>query len=186
MTTPTPSNPALLDRAVIPLQDHLITNLPWLKKAYGVAQRLTRVRDDRKRIFYPAVYAGSAEYLNVMPDEQFEAHSWIDAPDPMEIKTWSPAQNEIYARIGIVFWFDLQKALDDPAEHRNVDRVVADILKVLRKFRNPNGRLRVEKISKRAENIYRGYTFDEANNQATMHPFAAIRFDGLFEFLEPC
>jgi hypothetical protein len=48
------------------------------------------------------------------------------------------------------------------------------------------GRIILNRIYERAENIYRGYTLSEIDNQFLMHPFAGFRFDGILEFDELC
>ena len=67
--------------------------------------------------------------------------------------------------------------------------VKAQILRVLNGragWHLTGGRIVLNKIYERAENIYRGYTLSEIDNQFLMHPFSGFRFDGLLEFDELC
>jgi hypothetical protein len=44
----------------------------------------------------------------------------------------------------------------------------------------------VSRIYERAENVFRGYTMDEVDNQFLMSPFAGWRFDGLLTIKNDC
>ena len=37
-----------------------------------------------------------------------------------------------------------------------------------------------------AENVYRGFTLDEIDNQFLMHPFGGFRFEGVLSVNQPC
>ena len=85
-------------------------------------------------------------------------------------------------------WFDLRKIYDTDT-NRNTEALKADILRVLAGrtgWRLDEGRVTIARIYERAENIYRGYTLSEIDNQFLMHPYGGMRFEGVLEFAEVC
>ena len=62
---------------------------------------------------------------------------------------------------------------------RDTESVKAEILHVLNGgFRLRSGSIDVTKIYELAENIYRGFTLDEVDNQFLMHPLCGLPLRG--------
>ena len=182
----------MLDRVLGEIQSGLITNLSWLDVAFGRAQRITR-NVAGKRIVTPNVYCGgwkghgANDYIEVSPDAKIGNFSFFEIEDPQTIDAGAWAR-EVKAPFGLVFWFDLTRVYHQP-DNRNVELLKADILRVLSGrtgWHLTEGRIAVARIYERAENIYKGYTLSEIDNQYLMHPFAGLRFDGIIEFSELC
>jgi hypothetical protein len=49
-----------------------------------------------------------------------------------------------------------------------------------------DGTIVINRIYELAENVYRGFTLDEIDNQFLMHPFAGFRFAGELGIDETC
>ena len=49
-----------------------------------------------------------------------------------------------------------------------------------------NGRIEINRIYELAENIYRGFSLDEVDNQFLMAPYGGFRFEGIMEVTETC
>ena len=182
----------MLDRVIGEIQTGLIENISWLNAAFGRAQRLTKMING-KRVITPNVYCGGwnghgpNDYIETSPDSKIGNFSFFEIEDPQIIDA-SPWARQIKAPFGLIFWFDLRRVYND-ATKRDTESLKAQILRVL----NGNdgwyldqGRIVINKIYERAENIYRGYSLSEIDNQFLMHPFAGFRFDGLLEFDELC
>lgn len=186
-------NPVMLDRVIGSIQQGLIDNLSWLDAAFGRAQRITRVTAGSKRIVVPNVYCGNwrghgpNDYIEVSPDAKIGNFSFFEIEDPQTISA-GPWARTITAPFGLIFWFDLGRVYNEP-DNRNVEYLKAQILRILNGRANwhlPQGHIILNRIYERAENIYRGYTLTEIDNQYLMHPFAGLRFDGILEFDELC
>lgn len=189
---PVIDNPVMLDRIIGEIQNGLVENIPWLDVAFGRAQRLTKMMNG-KRIITPNVYCGGwnghgpNDYLEVSPDSKIGNFAFFEIEDPQTIDA-GPWAREIKAPFGLIVWFDLTRVYDVP-DNRNTEQMKADILRVLNGragWHLSDGRIAINKIYERCENIYRGYTLTEIDNQFLMHPFAGFRFDGLLEFAELC
>ena len=189
---PVLTNPVMLDRIIGEIQEGLIDNISWLDVAFGRAQRLTKMMNG-KRIVTPNVYCGGwngpgpHDYMEVSPDSKIGNFSFFEIEDPQTIDA-GPWARQINAPFGLVVWFDLTRVYNAP-DNRNTEQLKAEILRVLNGrtgWHLSDGRIVINRIYERCENIYRGYTLSEIDNQFLMHPFAGFRFDGILEFAELC
>lgn len=185
-------NAVMLDRVLGEIQSGLMQNITWLDIAFGRAQRLTKVVSGKKLIT-PNVYCGGWEghgpndYIEVSPDSKIGNFSFFEVDDPQTIDA-GPWAREIKTPFGLVVWLDLTRVYNSP-DNRNTERLKADILYLLNGrfgWHLSQGHITVNRIFERAENIYRGYTLSEIDNQYLMHPFAGFRFDGVLQFAELC
>lgn len=189
---PTIKNAIMLDKVMAEVQEGLVANLIWLDVAFGKAQRLMK-EIGGKRIIMPSVYCGGwkghgvNDYIEVSPDSKIGNFSFFEIEDPQTIDQ-GPFAREVKAPFGLVVWFDLQRVYREKA-NRNTEYLKAQILNVLNGrtgWRLSEGRITINRIYEKAENIYRGYTLSEIDNQYLMHPFAGFRFDGVLEYEEYC
>ena len=96
---------------------------------------------------------------------------------------------DIFLRLlRLVVWFDLTRVYGE-ASNRNTELLKSQILRLLSGrdgWHLKSGKILINRIYERAENIYRGYTLSEIDSQYLMHPFGGFRFDGVIEFDELC
>ena len=189
---PVIQNPVMLDKIIGEVQRGLVENLTWLDVAFGRSQRLTKMLNG-KRIITPNVYCGGwnghgeNDYIEVSPDSRIGNFSFVEVDDPQTIDA-GPWAREIKAPFALIVWFDLTRVYNTAA-NRNTEKLKAEILHVLNGragWHLTEGRVVVNRIYERAENIYRGYTLSEVDNQFLMHPYGGFRFDGVLEFEELC
>lgn len=189
---PVISNPVMLDRVIAEIQNGLVAGLPWLDVAFGRAQRITRMLEGKK-IITPNVYCGGwanhgeNDYIEVSPDSNIGNFSFFDINDPHEISA-GPWAQDIKTPFGLVIWFDLRRVYGT-YDNRNTEQLKAAVLRILSGrtgFALSDGKIIVNQIYERAENIYRGYTLSEIDNQYLMHPYGGFRFEGILEYQEPC
>lgn len=181
---PVIQNPELIDRVIADIQKGLASNLGWLDYSFGKAQRLIK-EINGKKVYTPNVYAGGNEYLEVSPDANIGNFSFFQLDDPQYLD-WQPnIRGALKTNFSIIFWFDLRTI--PGAENRNTEKVKAEVLKVLNGgFWLKSGRLSVNRIFEQAENIYKGYSLEEIDNQFLMHPFAGFRLYGELFINESC
>lgn len=189
---PVIDNPVMLDRVIGEIQRGLTDNIPWLDAAFGRSQRLTKMINGKK-VVTPNVYCGGwnghgpNDYIEVSPDSKIGNFAFFEIEDPQTIDA-GPWARTIKAPFGLIVWFDLTRVYNQP-DNRNTELLKAEILRVLNGrsgWALSKGRLTFNRIYERAENIYRGYTLSEIDNQFLMHPFGGFRFDGVLEFDELC
>ena len=189
---PTIPNPVMLDSVIAEIQTGLTEQLSWLDAAFGRAQKLVKMMNG-KRIVTPNVFCGGwnghgpNDYIEVSPDSKIGNFTFFEIEDPQTI-TPGPWAREIKSPFGLIVWVDLTRVYNT-ADNRNTEKLKADILHVLNgrtDWHLSHGRIVINRIYEKVENIYRGYTLSEIDNQFLMHPFWGARFDGLLEYDELC
>lgn len=192
INAPVIPNAVMLDRVIGDIQQGLVDNISWLDAAFGRSQRLTKMMNGKK-IVTPNVYCGGwnghgeNDYIETSPDSKIGNFSFFEIEDPQTIDA-GPWARQIKAPFGLIVWFDLTRVYDT-ATNRNTEKLKAQILHVLNGragWHLSGGRIIINRIYERPENIYRGYTLSEIDNQFLMHPYAGFRFDGILEYDELC
>lgn len=185
---PIVSNPQLADKVFAYIQLGLVNSFPWLDKAFGRAQKLVK-KVGKGKYFYPSVYTGATavsknEYIGVSPDSKIGNFSFFVLEDPQDID-WIKGQSNIYiARFSLIFWFNIEKT---PALQRNTEELKTKILQALNQdIWIKQGSIRIKRVFEQSENIYRGFSLDEIDNQFLMHPYGGFRFEGELKITENC
>lgn len=195
VNAPVLPEPILVDAVIAELQQVLVANLGWLDAAFGRSQKLTRKSSSGRTIVVPNVFCGGwnghgeNDYIEVSPDSKIGNFCFFEVNDPENVD-WN--YNELMAidtPFSLIFWFDTRRVFGE-ASNRDVSHLKNSILTLLNGrsglvLRN-GGHLEINRIYERAENIYRGYTLSEIDNQYLMHPYAGFRFDGIIKIMQPC
>ena len=192
INAPVIKNAVMLDRVIGEIQQGLVDNLSWLDAAFGRSQRLTKMMNG-KRIVTPNVFCGGwnghgdNDYIEVSPDSKIGNFCFFEVEDPQQIDV-GPWAREIKAPFSLIFWLNLTWIFAEPS-NRNTEYIKAQILRVLNGrtgWHLTGGRIVINRIYERVENIYRGYSLSEIDNQFLMHPYFGMRLEGLLEFDELC
>lgn len=185
-------NPVMLDKVLGEVQNGLVNNLTWLDVAFGRAQKLTK-KVNNKTIITPNVYCGGwkghgeNDYIEVSPDSKIGNFSFFIINDPQEI-TPSVWDRHYRTPFSLIFWLDLRKVWQSQTK-RDTEYLKAQIIQVIngrKTWRLSEGRIEINRCYEQAENIYRGFTLSEIDNQFLMHPYYGMRFDGIVEYDELC
>jgi hypothetical protein len=187
--------PILVDAMIAELQTILAANLGWLDAAFGRSQKLTRKTASGRTVVVPNVFCGGwnghgeNDYIEVSPDSKIGNFCFFEVNDP-EVVEWEHAGlMEIETPFSLIFWFDTRRVFGE-ASNRDTSHLKNDILTLLNGrsglILRSGGHIQINRIYERAENIYRGYTLSEIDNQYLMHPFAGFRFDGTIKMHQPC
>ena len=185
-------NPVLLDKVIQDIQKTLSQKLKWLNYAFGRAYKLVEHKSDGSKFIYPAAYVGNSEYASLLPNDNFGNFCWFDIYDPQEIIAAAQSLPQFIFSGAIVFWFNLDTIFPD-ADAMYTEEIKDEIVQVLTGpglIKN-QGRLTINKIFERFENIYKGYALEKIYNNYTykgegiqaidkqffMHPYAGLRFE---------
>ena len=184
----------MIDKAIGDIQTGLTNGLPWLNVAFGRAQRLAKKMPNGKTYYTPNVYCGGwnghgdNDYIEVMPDSFIGNFCFFTVDDPEHLDWAANVEMKQRVPFSIIFWFDCRTLFNNP-RIRNTEYVKVQILDILNGrsgFLLRTGTIRINKIYERADNIYRGFSYDEIENQYLMHPYAGFRFEGELEIETPC
>lgn len=184
---PKVENPKLIDRTIGDIQDGLIANLNWMDRAFGKCERLVK-EINGKKYFTPNIYVKGYDYIPVSPDSKIGNFSFFVVEDPQYLQGEQipTTTGDLLVGVSLVFWLDLRRIYND-VNNRNTEEIKAEILKLLNGgILVRSGSFKVNRIHERAENIYRGFTLDEVDNQFLMHPFCGFRFEGELRIFENC
>lgn len=194
-------NPVLLDKILQDMQSGLMSKLKWLNYAFGRAYRLVEHRPDGNKFVYPAAYNGNGEYISLLPNDNFGNFCWFDIYDPQRITQVVQSLPQYTFSGAIVFWYNLDTIFSS-AETLNTEEVKDEIIRLLTTpgIIKTTGKLEINAIYERFENIYKGYSIEKIYNNYTyqgediqnidkqffMYPFAGIRIEFTLTTRELC
>ena len=183
---PIPKNPELFDRVISDIQKGLADNLPWLDHSFGRAERLVKSINGKK-YYTPDVYAGGNDYILIAPDDKVVGNfSFFVIDDPQDVDWITGRQSDYKAQFSLIVWVDMRRVTNE-ADNRNTEAVKFQIMRALNGgFWLKSGSIKINRIYERAENVFKGFTFNELDNQFLMHPFAGFRFEGVMTVKETC
>lgn len=185
-------NPTLLDKVIQDLQVSLTSKLKWLDKAFGRAYKLVEHMPEGNKFVYPAAYIGNSEYASLLPNDNFGNFCWFDIYDPQEVTAVVQSIPQFTFSGALVFWFNLNTIFAD-SDNMYTEEVKDEIIRVLTTpgIITTTGRLNINKVYERFENIYKGYSIEKIYNnniykgqdiqsidrQFFMHPYSGLRFE---------
>ncbi len=173
---PIKSDPKLFDRVIGYVQEGLADNLLWLNHAFGKAERLVKIIDG-KWIYSPNLYVGKNEYELITPDSGIGNYCFFTVDDPEDVEWVVGDTSTLKAPFSLIVWVDMRTIETD--DERNTESVKQQILSILNgQLWIKHGRIRINRIYEKAENIFKGFTLDEIDNQFLMQPYCGWRFEG--------
>lgn len=182
---PKPENPVMLDRVLGQIQDALVAKLGWLDHAFGKVQKLVTSRD-AKSYYYPAVYVGNGEYLNVLPGQGLGNRTFFIASDPQDMNFHQLRLSTLKCPVSLVLWYDLSTIFEDQKD-RNTEEIKMQMVDCLEKMTMPNGStFTCNSIYEEAENIFRPFSVREIDTQFMMQPYAGMRIDMTVIYQKDC
>ena len=194
-------DPVLLDKILQDMQKSLMNRLKWLNCAFGRAYKLVEHRPDGNKFIYPAMYNGNGEYVSLLPNDNFGNFSWFDIYDPQKITEVVQSLPQYTFSVAIIFWYDLSSIYEDETV-MHTEEVKDEIMRVLTTpgLITTTGKLVINDIYERFENIYKGYSIEKIYNNYTykgegiqdidkqffMYPYAGIRIEFTLTTRELC
>lgn len=176
-------NPVLLDKILQDMQKSLMDRLKWLNYAFGRAYKLVEHRSDGNKFIYPAMYNGNGEYVSLLPNDNFGNFSWFDIYDPQKITQVVQSLPQYTFSGAIIFWYDLSSIYEDETV-MHTEEIKDEIIRVLTTpgLITTTGRLVINEICERFENIYNNYNYkgegiQDIDKQFFMYPYAGIRIE---------
>lgn len=189
---PLKDNPVLLDKVIQDIQNVLEQKLSWLDKAFGKAHKLVEHQENGDKFIYPAAYVGNSEYASLLPNDMYGNFCWFDIYDPQIITSVVQSTPQFTFSGAIVFWYNLNSIFAD-SDAIYSEEVKDEVIRVLTTpgLITSNGRININKIFERFENIYKGYSIEKVYNdhiykgqniqamdkQFFMHPYCGLRVE---------
>ena len=169
------TNPHLFDVAIDEIQTALDNECSWLNTIFGRCERLVKEINGNK--YYTANWhkAGN-DYIWIAPDEGLGNFCFFVLDEPTDLENYF-AGDVTRSTIGfsLIVWCDLRTI----GEGRDTEAVKEELLQILNgRTHLRSGRMTIDKVYERAENVFREFDYDEIDNQFMMHPFAGFRIEG--------
>ena len=193
--------PVLLDKVVQDMQKALMENLSWLNYAFGRAYKLVEHRPDGNKFIYPAAYNGNGEYISLLPNDNYGNFCWFDIYDPQKITQVVQSLPQYTFSGALVFWYDLSSIYEDETV-MHTEEIKDELLRLLTMpgIISTTGKMTINTIYERFENIYSGYSIEKIYNnfnyagegiqdidkQFFMYPYAGIRIEFTLTTRELC
>lgn len=168
-------NPHLFDVAIDEIQTALNNECAWLNNIFGRCERLVKEINGRKE-FTANWYKAKNDYILIAPDEGLGNFCFFVLDEPTDLENYF-AGDVTRSTIGfsLIVWCDLRTI----GEGRDTEAVKEELLQILNgRTHLRSGRMTIDKVYERAENIFREFDYDEIDNQYLMHPFAGFRIQG--------
>ena len=198
---PMKKNPVLLDKIIQDIQTKLKEKLTWLDYAFGRAYKLVQHQDNGGKFIYPAAYIGNSDYISLLPDDNYGNFCWFDIYDSQKVINVVQSTPQFTISGAIIFWFNLDSIFsDNDAMYTEV--IKDEIIRVLSTsgIVKQTGKLAINEIYERFENIYSGYSIEKIYNSYQysgqdiqsldkmffMHPYSGLRFEFTITTRELC
>ena len=198
---PMKKNPVLLDKILQDIQTKLKEKLTWLDYAFGRAYKLVQHQDNGGKFIYPAAYIGNSDYISLLPDDNYGNFCWFDIYDSQKVINVVQSTPQFTISGAIIFWFNLDSIFSDN-DAMYTEEIKDEIIRVLSTpgIIKQTGKLAINEIYERFENIYSGYSIEKIYNSYQysgqdiqsldkmffMHPYSGLRFEFTITTRELC
>ena len=198
---PIKKNPVLLDKIIQDIQTKLKEKLTWLDYAFGRAYKLVQHQDNGGKFIYPAAYIGNSDYISLLPDDNYGNFCWFDIYDSQKVINVVQSTPQFTISGAIIFWFNLDSIFSDN-DAMYTEEIKDEIIRVLSTpgIVKQTGKLTINEIYERFENIYSGYSIEKIYNSYQysgqdiqsldkmffMHPYSGLRFEFTITTRELC
>ena len=198
---PMKKNPVLLDKIIQDIQTKLKEKLTWLDYAFGRAYKLVQHQDNDGKFIYPAAYIGNSDYISLLPDDNYGNFCWFDIYDSQKVINVVQSTPQFTISGAIIFWFNLDSIFSDN-DAMYTEEIKDEIIRVLSTpgIVKQTGKLAINEIYERFENIYSGYSIEKIYNSYQysgqdiqsldkmffMHPYSGLRFEFTITTRELC
>lgn len=188
------TSPVGLDKAIQSIQQELATGLTWLEKSFGRAWEFKEIDPaTEKDIRVPKCYYGEGEYINVLPNDNLKAQSFITVRNEETWPSYSRATGNSKSRdLSIIFWFNL-KEINPAKDYIFTEELKTEVEKILKLNAYVASINRY--YDERVEDVFDGYisqaesgrySVDDTKTQYLMYPYSGFRFDVTIAYTEEC
>jgi|SRR6478736_6499192 len=185
-TTPLIVNPVNIDTPIQEMQQSL-ASMGWLQKSFGRSWESIRKDTAGKLWTYPEVWQGAdTDLLNCMPNDNLKSQSFFRVEEPIAVTDYEFMRfSRMEATVSIIFWFNL-KVIDPDLDYRFIELLKGHAQQTITNTSCTDATWKINKIWEGANNVFKGYTIDQFQNQELVHPYGGFRFECTLNFLENC
>ena len=184
-------NPLGVDMVIEKIREQLSV-LPWLEKSFGRAYDFPDVIGERT-VKMPKCYSGKGEYLPVLPNDNLNSQSFIQAINSERIVDFVRHGSVRRERdLAIIFWYNTKKVAPgrDEVLNEELRHQVEEILLQVPEVQSINNY-----TDEKPEEVFRGYydsgagtlsLEDDNTARPLMWPFSGFRYEVTVNYRFPC
>lgn len=192
MSYKTPIIPSLtlkgLSRKIQEIQSRLASDLSWLSKSFGLADRIVEYREGAEYV-YPAVFEGNTiDPISLMPSDLYQSYCfWVYDDSEFDTNSDFPTKNPIITNnVSCIFYMDIRRIDNVMAYAGTKSKIIEDIFHFFNTV-NVSGRLiPVRFIENDITEVFSGYSLDQVDNVFKAYPKWACRMDFEFSYRDAC
>lgn len=168
--------PALLDRALGQIADKLQTDLSWLDRGFGLAQKLVTVDGTR-----PVIYEENGiDHFSLYPNENLGNFCYFERTEETSGFWEYNRYRSKFGRdlVGLVVWGNLKTIYTADWQQRTREHVRNEVMNVLTESGfSFTKSIELKQFWYEGKNIYRNHTIKEVDSQYLMRPYVGFRID---------
>lgn len=165
------SNPRLADKVIEALKSGLLDRLSWLDQAFGRVWKITNIIDGRRYVD-PCIYTTGNKYESLVPSADLGNYCFFTLNDPTEVGEYGVVTQSL----SMILWVDLNRCYTE-GNRRDTENIKEEVLAAIDDIGISGGSVSVAMVYEEPQNVFRGFTLDETQNQFMTHPYAGFRFD---------
>lgn len=178
-----------LDLKIQDIQFLISSNLLWLSKSFGLADRIVEERGDKPYI-YPATYESNIkDPIPLMPGDAWNSFCfWIRSGDTsFDYKTnFAPKDPLIKSKVSCIFYMDINKIDNILSYKETKSKVTEDILNFFNTL-HFSGMLVPQKfIEDDITEVFKGFTIEQLDNKFKIYPKWTCRIDFELAYRNDC
>jgi len=121
-----------------------------------------------------------------MPNDNLKSQSFFRMEEPIAITDYAFQRfSRMTATVSIIFWFNL-KVIDPDLDYRFIELLKGHAQQVITGTYCSDATFTIKRIWEGANNVFKGYTIDQFQNQELIHPYGGFRFECDLNFQENC
>lgn len=180
------TDPKGLDALVQTIQIGISQRIDWLDKVYGQAETGGQKRGGNDFI-YPKVWQGKGkDMLNVLPNDTLNAYGFFVVRDPESVDGYDQTVDNWYeAECDFIAWFNLDELPQrDTFDHMYRENLIIDLQNAIQATILPYyGNIAIDRIYRKPEEIFQGFTIDWVENQRLQEPNMGVRINMTIRYL---
>lgn len=153
-----------------------LDSVDWLVKKYGRAFQFLATDGQGVKRRKPKVYVSSGEYVNVLPNDDYQAQSFWLANSPEKFETFERAALGSHKTrdLSLIIWVNLKSIdpLNDSIFTEDLKKDISKALMYLPEVVSVNA-YKDEKV----EDIFSPFYVSDVADTYLMYPYAGMRFD---------
>src|SRR5512133_2846219 len=179
-----------LDSRIQSLQTELATDLSWLEKSFGLADRIVETREEKEYI-YPAVFESNvADPIQMFPSDSWKSFCFWTKKEISKMNDTSEEpgrRNPVLTYdVSCIFYMDIRRIDNSLTYKETKSKITEDIFHFFDHAKYKGILQMTQFIEDDITKIWDGYSIDQVDNRFKIYPKWACRLDFQMQFRYGC